>query len=124
VLVVAAVTAPAGLGSDLRSPDTRDAAKAGLPASIADRRSPDTQDAAKAGQAGSVPDMISPDTQDAAKGRPLVNPTIEVVTLAEPSGFEWLDAGVGAALGLGASLIGAGGVLLVLKRQRRPAAFA
>jgi hypothetical protein len=124
VLVVAAMAAPAAFGSDLRSPDTQDAAKAGLPASIADLRSPDTQDAAKAGQAGSVPDMISPDTQDAAKGRPFGSPTIEVVTVAGAPSFDWIDAGIGAASGLAAALIAAGVLLLALKRQRRSVVVA
>jgi hypothetical protein len=144
VLVVAAVAAPAGLGSDLRSPDTRDAAKTGQlvsttdlrspdtrdaatrgqPASPADLSSPDTRDAAKAGRPTSPTDLSSPDTQDAAKGRQFAGPTIEVVTVAAPSGFDWIDAGIGAASGLGASLIGAGGLLLVLKRHRRSVAVA
>jgi hypothetical protein len=124
VLVVAAVAAPAGLGSDLRSPDTQEAAKAGHPGSATDLRSPDTQDAAKAAWPTSPTDMSSPDTQDAAKGRQFAGPTIEVVTVAAPSGFQWIDAGIGAVLGLGASLIGAGGLLLVLRRHRRSVAVA
>jgi hypothetical protein len=67
--------------------------------------------------------MSSPDTQDAAKGRGL-GPTIEVVAVAAPSGFDWVDAGIGAASGLGASLIVTGGLILVLKRHRRSVAVA
>jgi hypothetical protein len=124
VLVVAAVAAPAGFGSDFRSPDTQDAAKAGQPASPADLRSPDTQDAANAGRPGSATDMSSPDTQDAANGRRVGGPTIQLVTVAAPSRFDWIDAGIGAASGLGASLIGAGGLLVVLKRRRGSVAVA
>ena len=102
VLVVAAVAAPTAFGSDLRSPDT--------------------QDAAKAGQWGRVSDMLLPDTQDAANGRRGAGPTIEVVTVATPSGFDWIDAGIGAASGLGVSLVAAGGLVLV--RHRRPVAVA
>jgi LPXTG-motif cell wall-anchored protein len=40
------------------------------------------------------------------------------VTVAAPSRFDWVDAGIGAASGLGASLIAGGGLLLVLKRRR------
>ncbi|HEY3069426.1 MAG TPA: hypothetical protein VGJ34_03845 [Gaiellaceae bacterium] len=122
VLVVAAVAAPAGLGQDFRSPDTREAAKAAQLSSVTDLRSPDTRDAAKAAQPTSVMDLSSPDTQDAAKGRQFAGPTIEVVTVEAPSSFHWIDAGIGAASALGASLIGAG-LLLVLKR-RRPVAVA
>jgi hypothetical protein len=104
VLVVAAVAAPAGLASDFRSPDT--------------------QDAAKAARDASPTDMSSPDTQDAAKGRRVGGPTTEVVTVAAPGRFDWIDAGIGVASGLGASLIGAGGLLVVLKRRRGSVAVA
>ena len=104
VLVVAAVAAPTAFGSDLRSPDT--------------------QDAAKAGQWGRVSDMLLPDTQDAANGRWSGGPTIEVVTVAAPSGFDWIDAGIGVAFGLGASLVAAGALLVVLRRHRRSVAVA
>jgi hypothetical protein len=162
VLVFAAVAAPAAVGSDLRSPDTQDAAKAGQwgrvsdmllpdtqdaakagqwgrvsdmllpdtqdaakasqPASDINMQSPDTQDAAKAGQWGRVSDMLLPDTQDAANGRRGAGPTIEVVTVAAPSGFDWVDSGIGAAFVLGLSLIGAG-ALLVAQRRRRDSAL-
>ena len=67
VLVVAAVAAPTAFGSDLRSPDTQDAAKAAQWGRVSDRLLPDTQDAAKASQPASDINMQSPDTQDAAK---------------------------------------------------------
>jgi hypothetical protein len=71
VLVFAAVAAPAAVGSDLRSADTQDAARAGQWGRVSDMLLPDTQDAAKAGQWGRVSDMLLPDTQDAAKaGQP------------------------------------------------------
>ena len=104
VLVVAAVAAPTAFGSDLRSPDT--------------------QDAARAAQWGRVSDRLLPDTQDAANGRRGAAPTIEVVTVAAPGGFDWNDAGIGVAFGLGVSLVAAGGLVLVLKRHRRPVAVA
>jgi hypothetical protein len=98
VLVVAAVAAPTAFGSDLRSPDT--------------------QDAAKAAQWGRVSDRLLPDTQDAANGRRGAAPTIEVVTVAAPGGFDWIDAGIGVAFGLGASLVAVGALLVVLSRRR------
>lgn len=122
VLVFAAVAAPAAVGSDLRSPDTQDAAKAGQWGRVSDMLLPDTQDAAKAAQPASAIDMQSPDTKDAANGRG--RPAIEVITVAAPSGFDWIDAGIGTAFGLGASLIAAGGLVLVLKRYRRSVAVA
>jgi hypothetical protein len=117
VLVVAAVAAPTAFGSDLRSPDTLDAAKAGPPVPITDMRSPDTQEAAKAGPPVPITDMRSPDTQEAANGRQL-SPRVEVVTVAAPSHFDWLDAGIGVAFGLGASLVAAGAFLVVQRRRR------
>jgi hypothetical protein len=104
LLAAGAIAAPGALGSDLSSPDTRDAAKAG--------------------QWGSVSDMLLPDTQDAANGRWSGGATIEVVTIAAPSGFDWIDAGIGAASGLGAALIGAGGLILVVRRHRQSVAIA
>jgi hypothetical protein len=124
VLVVAAVAAPTAFGSDLRSPDTQDAAKAPHWGRVSDRLVPDTQDAAKAAHWGRVSDRLLPDTQDAANGRRGAAPTIEVVTVAAPSGFDWIDAGIGVAFGLGVSLVAAGGLVLVLKRHRRPVAVA
>jgi hypothetical protein len=124
VLTAGAIAAPAALGSGPSSPDTQDAAKAGRASSVPDMISPDAQDAAKGRRAGSGPDMISPDTKDAANGRGTGGPTIEVVTVSAPNRFDWIDAGIGAASGLGASLIGAGGLLLVLKRHRRSVAVA
>jgi hypothetical protein len=138
VLVVAAVAAPTAFGSDLRSPDTQDAAKAAqwgrvsdrlLPDTqdaakaaqwgrVSDRLLPDTQDAAKAAQWGRVSDRLLPDTQDAANGRRGAAPTIEVVTVAAPGGFDWIDAGIGVAFGLGASLVAVGALLVVLSRRR------
>jgi hypothetical protein len=119
VLAVGAIAAPGALGADLRSPDTQDAAKAGRPATPTDMSSPDTQDAAKAGRPATPTDMSSPDTQDAPKGRQ----SIQVITVAAPSRFDWIDAGIGAASGLGASLIGAG-ALLVVQRRRRSSVLA
>ena len=141
VLVVAVVAAPAGVASDLRSPDSQDAAKAGQWGRVSDRLLPDTQDAAKAGQPasdinmqspdtqdaakadhwGRVSDRLLPDTQDAANGRRGAGPTIEVVTVAAPSGFDWVDSGIGAAFVLGLSLIGAGALLVVQRRRRESA---
>ena len=122
VLVVAVVAAPAGVASDLRSPDSQDAAKAGQWGRVSDRLLPDTQDAANAAQWGRVSDRLLPDTQDAANGRRGAGPTIEVVTVAAPSGFDWVDSGIGAAFVLGLSLIGAG-ALLVVQRRRRDSAL-
>jgi hypothetical protein len=101
-LVIAAGVVPAGAqaAQDLRSPDTRDAAA--LVESRQDLRSPDTRDAAE--------------RNGFAPGRSVVvSVTRSVPAAAE--GFEWDDAGIGAAVTLG--LMGAaGGALLVVGRRR------
>ena len=84
-----------------------------------DLRSPDTRDAAAAAAAEHYQDLRSPDARDA--GRPPVQVPTPVVEIREVggSGFDWGDAGIGAA-GLLALLSIAGGVtLLAVGRQRR-----
>jgi hypothetical protein len=125
---------------DLRSPDTRDAAAASErqavapPSSIAtpdgkgnqDLRMPDTRDAA----GGAVPterpveprqDLRSPDARDAARDLPPVHVPAPVVEIREvPSGgFDWGDAGIGAAGMLALFSIAAGSTVLVTNRRRR-----
>jgi hypothetical protein len=108
---------------DLRSPDTRDAARAAAdpppPSSIAasaggayeDLRSPDARDAAlppelRATVSQSAQDLRSPDTRDVATG---YSPTIasQPVVDASPAsdGFDWTSAAIGAAAGAGLLLI-------------------
>ena len=84
-----------------------------------DLRSPDTRDAAAAAAAEHYQDLRSPDARDA--GRPPVQVPTPVVEIREVpgNGFDWGDAGIGAA-GLLALLSIAGGVtLLAVGRRRR-----
>lgn len=134
-LAVSAMAAPTAAAytqppQDLRSPDTRDAARAAQPAQ--DLRSPDTRDAARAAEADptvavSGQDLRSPDARDAAGGRGTFNaPDVRVVTVSEPSssgGLDWGDAGIGAGGLLGLILLGLGSTLLVVHRRqaRQPA---
>lgn len=140
-LAVAAVVPPVASATDLRSPDTRDAALVTEPSSAAaDLRTPDTRDAASSKQriapfadlrspdtraAGSIEqpspvlvDLRSPDSRDAARGyrRPLA---IEVVRVVGPSGFNWRDAGIGALGTFAVALMAAGTMLAVLRRRSR-----
>ena len=104
---------------DLRSPDARDAASQPEPRRYSDLRSPDARDAATASTQTAYQDLRSPDARDA--GRPPVEVPTPVVEIREVpgSGFDWGDAGIGAA-GLLALLSIAGGVtLMVLGRRRR-----
>jgi hypothetical protein len=129
-LTIAAVAAlgllPANaVAQDLRSPDARDSASvvSAAPAP-SDLRSPDARDSARAVSGSSpAPDLSSPDARDSARnpvttyapGQP-IRPTQPVVTADR--GFDWGDAGLGAAGMLGLIAI-VGGTLLVAGQRRR-----
>jgi hypothetical protein len=121
-LATGTAMAPAAAAQqDLRSPDARDA---GLrPEHVQDLRSPDARDAAM--QAERPQDFRSPDTRDSAAGRGLENaPVVEFVEVAGPNGFDWSDAGLGAAAGIGLVLVGAGGAITTARLRRRPVGSA
>jgi hypothetical protein len=129
MLAVSAAAASANQYQDLRSPDARDAARevgtvAG-PGQYQDLRSPDARDAAR--EAGPVTgpsqDLRSPDARDAARDLPrvVVSPPLVEVREAPSGGFDWGDAGIGAAGMLGLFSIAAGSALLVTGRRRRGA---
>jgi len=85
-----------------------------------DLRMPDTREAA----ARAKQDLRLPDTRDAAGGRGTENaPIVEFVEVpvAEPQGFDWTDAGLGALAGVGVMLAGAGGAVATVRLRRRPA---
>jgi hypothetical protein len=118
---------------DLRSPDTRDAA-APPPSSAAapeskdnqDLRMPDTRDAARGAAVPERPaapgqDLRSPDARDAGRDLPPVHIPAPVVEVREvPSGgFDWGDAGIGAAGMVALFSIAAGSTLLAVNRRRR-----
>jgi hypothetical protein len=132
VLAVCAAPASADAYQDLRSPDARDAAGA-VTGPTQDLRSPDARDAARETQGDSgyrtsyqptaprSQDLRSPDARDAARDLPpaqIPAPTVEVRELPS-SGFDWGDAGIGAAGMLGLFSIAAGSALLVTARRRR-----
>ena len=120
--LVAACAVPAmavAQTQDLRSPDTRDAAAAAAAEHYQDLRSPDARDAARPSETRQYSDLRSPDARDA--GRPPVQVPTPLVEIREVpgNGFDWGDAGIGAA-GLLALLSIAGGVtLLAVGRRRR-----
>jgi hypothetical protein len=112
---------------DLRSPDARDAAAAAEAGQ--DLRSPDAVDAAAhrgiyapdEGKYALNRDYGSPDAVDAARDLPPVQiPTPVVEVKGSPSGgFDWGDAGIGAAGMLALFSIAAGSSLLLTTRKRR-----
>jgi hypothetical protein len=116
---------------DLRSPDAKDAAReAGTVSGRSqDLRSPDATDAAAhRGLYETDPrayvlnrEYGSPDAVDAARDLPPVQiPTPVVEVRGTPSGgFDWGDAGIGAAGMLALFSIAAGSALLLVGRKRR-----
>ncbi len=56
-------------------------------------------------------------------GRPAPAPasrqTVEVIRVSAPRGFDWADAGIGAAGGFGISMLAVGGALAIADTQRR-----
>jgi hypothetical protein len=135
VALAAALTVPvaadAAYYEDLRSPDARDAGTPSVqppPSSIAqssgnayqDLRSPDARDAGTAGDQVAYQDLRSPDARDAGReptSIPVAEPVIEIREVPQP-GFDWGDAGIGAA-GILAMVSIAGGLLLLLGGRRR-----
>jgi hypothetical protein len=127
----AAASAEGDTYQDLRSPDAKDAAReAGTaPEPVQDLRSPDATDAAahrglyepEGGPYVLDRGYGSPDAVDAARDLPPVQIPAPVVQVRElpSSGFNWGDAGIGAAGMLALFSIAAGSMLLLVGRKRR-----
>jgi hypothetical protein len=137
-------TAAGSLVQDLRSPDTRDAAAAAAgqssgymyssdqasgqarvqghaPATTQvtqDLRSPDARDAKTEPVTQVAQDLRSPDARDAGLPESPTPDTVVEIREAPASGFDWGDAGIGAA-GLLAMLSIAGGLALMVTSRRR-----
>ena len=121
--LVAACAVPASAGAqgqDLRSPDTRDAAAAAQAEGYQDLRSPDARDAGRTPDTGVTQDLRSPDARDAGRPEspPVQTPIVEIREVPS-GGFDWGDAGIGAAALLALFSITAGLALLVGARRRR-----
>ena len=112
----------AQVAQDLRSPDAREAAGNYAPEQLAgtyqDLRSPDARDAAQAAKAEVAQDLRSPDARDAGLPEAPTPDTVVEIREAPGSGFDWGDAGIGAA-GILALLSIAGGVTLMVSTRRR-----
>jgi hypothetical protein len=50
-------------------------------------------------------------------GWPANTPTIELVQSTPRAGFDWGDAGIGAAAGLGLSMLAVGGSIVLVRRH-------
>jgi hypothetical protein len=120
VAACAAPTSAVAQSQDLRSPDTRDAAEAAKAQGYQDLRSPDARDAARPTETQIAQDLRSPDARDAARDLPPVQVPTQVVEIAQPStGFDWGDAGIGAAGLLALLSIGTGLTMGVAQSRRR-----
>jgi hypothetical protein len=139
LLAVCAVPASAATYEDLRADAAASGEVAPPPSSIAagaaddyqDLRSPDAVDASQqrglyAQEADKEPyvlnrDFGSPDVADAARGVTPAHVSAPVVAVRDTpsSGFDWGDAGIGAAGMLALFSIAAGSALLLTGRKRR-----
>jgi hypothetical protein len=120
--LVAACAVPATAAAqeqDLRSPDTRDAAATAQMEGYQDLRSPDSRDAGRTPGEEVAQDLRSPDARDAGR-QPVAAPqSVVEIREAPTSGFDWGDAGIGAAGILALVSIAAGLMLLAGGRRRR-----
>ena len=103
---------------DLRSPDAKDAKTEPVTQVAQDLRSPDARDAAQAAKVEIAQDLRSPDARDAGLPESPSPDTVVDIREAPTSGFDWGDAGIGAA-GLLALLSIAGGLTLMVTTRRR-----
>jgi hypothetical protein len=112
---LALVLAPAATAAGYQPPDVRDAAEQAQ----LDRRGfspPDIRDAAE--QAGLAARGFSPpDVRDASESpRPVASPVAPTIVVG-PGGFDWGDAGIGAAAALGLAAAAAGAVAVGTHRR-------
>jgi len=104
---------------DLRSPDARDAAGTTATQVTQDLRSPDARDAGRPEPTQVAQDLRSPDARDAGRESPPVQTPVVQIREVPSGGFDWGDAGIGAAVILALSSIAAGLALMLGGRRRR-----
>ena len=113
------------VAQDLRSPDARDAAAQAArptPQVAQDLRSPDARDAAVQAAKPTpqvAQDLRSPDARDAGRISAPVQPPVVEIREVPSNGFDWGDAGIGAAGILAMLSIATGFTLLLGSRRRR-----
>ena len=106
------------VAQDLRSPDARDAKTEPVTQVAQDLRSPDARDAGEAAKIEVAQDLRSPDARDAALPEAPTPDTVVEIREVPSTGFDWGDAGIGAA-GILALLSIAGGLTLMATSRRR-----
>ena len=142
LVAVCAVPGTAAAQQDLRMPDTRDAAAASAADDYQDLRSPDAKDAARDLPSAAVADRThsQPGVYTDSERKLVESPEVQgmvdrisseiratpaVVEVQAPSGgFDWGDAGIGAAGMLGLFSIAGGALLLATSRRRRRVSIA
>ena len=94
------------------------------PVRVQDQRMPGSREAGlqslreeQAATQSAARELRSPDTRDVAAGRPVSGPGVNVVRVAQPSAFEWGDAGIGAGAALALAMIASAGALLTFRRR-------
>src|SRR5450755_2293398 len=85
------------------------------------RRAADHHPPAEAGQAPPGPEPTGPTKpRPATHDASTANPATTIVRVLAPShGFDWGDAGIGAAAGIALAFLGLGGALLISQRRAR-----
>jgi hypothetical protein len=109
-LAVLSIAAPAALARPDLNPPTPTPTATPKPAATVDLRNPDTRDAELNRVLAGV--NRQPGIQTARQ-------PAQVVRVSDHSGFDWGDAGIGAAGGLGLAMLGLGGAIVVSQRRSR-----
>jgi hypothetical protein len=117
LLATCAVPAYANGMPDVPPPPSSIAASAGE--AYDDLRSPDARDAGTVAKTEEYQDLRSPDARDAGRESPPVQQPIVEIREVPANGFDWGDAGIGAAGILAMVTIAAGLTLMVSGRRRR-----
>ena len=120
LVAVCALPATAAAQQDLRSPDARDAARDVPPASLGDQArtqsqpGPYTDSERKLVGSPEVQGMVARASREIRE-----TPAVVEVRGTPSGGFDWGDAGIGAAGMLALFSIAAGSALLLVGRKRR-----
>jgi hypothetical protein len=119
--LAAAIAIPATVAArpyeDLHPPVDTPATADASPSAYQDLRSPDAKDAALASQS-SYQDLRSPDARDVGRTPVQVPEPVVAIREVPGTGFDWGDAGIGAA-GILALFSIAGGLALMVSARRR-----
>src|SRR5262245_48010830 len=114
VLVMLAVIAPAaGAGT---SPDDRPGPHGIGAAAATDVVAVTPDDRAGTRGIGPSPVTLSPDDRLGPRGDTVARTPAPATIIVRPGGFDWADAGIGAAVAIGAALLAAG--LFLVGRRR------